>query len=49
MKRADMLLGILVLLACILWLGARTFLKRPGAYAVVKLDGQAYGSVLWTE
>ena len=43
MKKADVLLGAAVLLACVLWLGVRFAAKRDGAYAQVELDGQLYG------
>ncbi len=43
MKKADVILGAVVLLLCVLWLGGRHVLKRDGAYVVVKRDGQLYG------
>ena len=43
MKRADVLLGMIVVLACALWLGGRFFLRKPGAYAVVEQNGTLYG------
>ena len=43
MKRADVILGVAVLLICAAWICVRTFWGREGAYAVVELDGQPYG------
>ncbi len=44
MKRADIILGITVLLVCFVWLGQRYLLRRTGASVVVELDGRRYGS-----
>lgn len=49
MKKADALLGAAVLLVCVIWLCARTFLGKEGAYAVVEIDGQPYGTYALSE
>ena len=49
MKKADVLLGVAVLFVCVIWLCARTFWSREGAYAVVKIDGQSYGTYALSE
>lgn len=43
MKKADVVLGVAVLVFCAVWLGIRLASQREGAYALVKLDGQVYG------
>lgn len=49
MKKADVLLGAAVLLVCVIWLCARTFWGKEGAYAVVEIDGQPYGTYALSE
>lgn len=44
MKRADVILGLIVLAACVVWLAGRALLRKDGAYVVVKQDGELFGS-----
>lgn len=43
MKRADVILGMIVLLVCAAWLGGRALLKKDGAYVEVRQDGKLFG------
>ena len=44
MKKADVVLALIVLAACVLWLGGRAFLKKEGSYVEIKQDGELVGS-----
>lgn len=44
MKRADVILGVTVVMICVIWLGARFFLRKEGAVAEVRVDGELYGT-----
>ncbi len=44
MKRADVVLGLIVLAACAVWLGARALLRQNGAYVVIRQNGELFGS-----
>lgn len=43
MKRADIFLGMTVLLVCAVWLGVRFFLDKNGACVEVEMNGTLYG------